>query len=178
MKHLLIPLLIAFSTMAQAQKVYRCESSPSHFIFQDQQCVVPAQKMRVSLPQSGQRLIDASESEDANFGPIQRTEVIADGDDLDGSSREQRRQKHLQRQRDTSMPPQEFRKQDQYAANRARCQTALQVATMCGKYAGRFSCGERGFRLATPIGVDGTAIGPAEIFKMDRCALQAANGRS
>lgn len=59
-----------------------------------------------------------------------------------------------------------------YAENRQRCQTALKVAELCGKFAGKFSCDEKGFK---PIS-GGAAIKPVvlDTYKMELCAVQAA----
>ena len=59
-----------------------------------------------------------------------------------------------------------------YAENRRRCQTALRVAELCGKFAGTFFCDEKGFQ---PITVQ-ALIEPARVanrdrYKMERCAL-------
>jgi len=67
------------------------------------------------------------------------------------------------------------RNEAQYAENRRRCQAALQVAELCGKFAGTFYCDEKGFK---PITVD-TATRPIVMdnstrHKMERCALDAA----
>ena len=67
------------------------------------------------------------------------------------------------------------RNEAQYAENRRRCQAALQVAELCGKYAGTFYCDEKGFQ---PIAAD-PAVKPAVLdnrsrYQMERCALDAA----
>ena len=67
------------------------------------------------------------------------------------------------------------RNEARYAENRRRCQAALQVAELCGTYAGTFYCDEKGFQ---PIVAD-PAIKPVVLdnnarYKMQRCALDAA----
>jgi len=67
------------------------------------------------------------------------------------------------------------RNEVQYAENRRRCQAALRVAELCGKFAGTFSCDDKGFKPITvdtgtrPIVMDNSAR-----HKMERCALDAA----
>ncbi len=67
------------------------------------------------------------------------------------------------------------RKEAQYAQNRRRCQAALQVAELCGKFAGTFYCDEKGFQ---PIAADASAkrvvMNSVTRHKMERCALDAA----
>jgi hypothetical protein len=70
------------------------------------------------------------------------------------------------------------RKEVQYAENRGRCQAALRVADLCGKFAGTFYCDARGFR---PIAANAAAL-PVVMDngtrnRMEHCALAAATGR-
>lgn len=67
------------------------------------------------------------------------------------------------------------RNEVRYAENRSRCQAALRVAELCGKFSGTFSCNEHGFQ---PIPA-GRAVKPparddASRYRMQRCALDAA----
>ena len=62
-----------------------------------------------------------------------------------------------------------------YADNHRRCQAALQVAKLCGKFAGTFYCDDKGFQ---PIAADAApkpvAMDNAARYRMERCALDAA----
>src|SRR5580765_2159855 len=55
-----------------------------------------------------------------------------------------------------------------YAENRQRCEAALRIAEQCGKFAGKFSCDEKGFK---PIAPDATNRPVArDPYKVERCA--------
>ena len=67
------------------------------------------------------------------------------------------------------------RKEVQYAENRRRCQAALQVAELCGKFAGTFYCDEKGFQPIAPhLAIKPVALGRVDAYRMERCALDAA----
>lgn len=57
----------------------------------------------------------------------------------------------------------------------------MQVAELCGKFAGTFSCNEKGFRLESGMEVSAakpTVISNGSAFKIEQCALQASKGRN
>jgi len=62
-----------------------------------------------------------------------------------------------------------------YADNRRRCQAALEVAELCGKFAGTFYCNERGFQPMVPEATARPALNSSARHKMERCALDAAD---
>jgi hypothetical protein len=63
----------------------------------------------------------------------------------------------------------------QYAENRRRCQAALKVAELCGKFAGTFYCDEKGFQpIAPDLAVKPAILDNGSRYKMERCALDAA----
>lgn len=63
----------------------------------------------------------------------------------------------------------------QHAENRQRCASALRVAAACGKFAGTFYCGEKGFQpIAPEARVSPVAMNNASRHAMERCATQAA----
>ncbi len=66
------------------------------------------------------------------------------------------------------------RKELQYDKNRRQCQTALQVAKLCGKYAGTFYCNEKGFQPIAPDRVIKPALDSVAKYNMDRCAIDVA----
>ena len=67
------------------------------------------------------------------------------------------------------------RKEVQYAENRRRCQAALQVAQLCGKFAGTFYCDEKGFQpIAAGARAKPVAMNNGSRYTMERCALDAA----
>lgn len=61
------------------------------------------------------------------------------------------------------------------AANRRRCQAALRVAELCGKFAGTFYCDENGFE-SIPVNVTPkpAVLDSGGRYRMERCALDAA----
>jgi hypothetical protein len=61
-----------------------------------------------------------------------------------------------------------------YAANRQRCQAALRIAKLCGKFAGRFSCDEKGFKEPEATARKPPALDAASTYRMERCAADAA----
>ena len=66
------------------------------------------------------------------------------------------------------------RNEVQYAESRRRCQAALEVAELCGKYAGTFYCDEKGFQPIAPGGAAKPApMDNTERYKMERCVLDA-----
>ncbi len=67
------------------------------------------------------------------------------------------------------------RDEARYAENRRRCLAALQVAELCGKFAGTFSCDAKGFRPVAPhLAIAPAARDNGSRNKMERCALDAA----
>jgi hypothetical protein len=66
------------------------------------------------------------------------------------------------------------RKELQYAKNRQRCQEALRVAELCGKFAGTFYCDEKGFQSITAnVAIKPAAMDNVGRHKMERCAQDA-----
>jgi hypothetical protein len=67
------------------------------------------------------------------------------------------------------------RREAQYAENRRRCEAALRVAALCGKFAGTFTCDVRGFKpVAVDAAVKHAAVNDGDRYRMERCALDAA----
>lgn len=68
------------------------------------------------------------------------------------------------------------RREAQYAENRRRCQAALQVAETCARPARTFSCDEKGFKpIPAVAATKHAAMSSGDRYKMERCALDAAN---
>jgi hypothetical protein len=67
------------------------------------------------------------------------------------------------------------RDEARYAGNRRRCQAALEVAELCGKFAGTFYCNERGFQHIALEATARPALNRSARHKMERCALDAAD---
>jgi hypothetical protein len=78
-----------------------------------------------------------------------------------------------------SMAASRSRQAAHYAENRQRCQAALRVAELCGKFAGKFSCDEKGFKTLADKTGKPAIPDPAGASRMERCAVDAAgkNGR-
>ena len=64
----------------------------------------------------------------------------------------------------------------QYAENRRRCQAALRVADLCGKYAGAFYCDAKGFQpiVAEAATRPVVVMSNGDRYRMEHCALHAA----
>ncbi len=62
------------------------------------------------------------------------------------------------------------------ASNRRRCHSALRAAKMCGRFAGMFSCGERGFQREEPSAQNSVdlllAVKGGGEANMQRCVQQ------
>lgn len=69
------------------------------------------------------------------------------------------------------------RQEIRYAENRRRCQQALRVAELCGKFAGTFYCDEKGFEPVAPGFARPAVLDSRSRYKMDRCALDAGRTR-
>lgn len=66
------------------------------------------------------------------------------------------------------------RKERQYAENRRRCQEALRVAELCGKFAGTFYCDEKGFQSITAnVAIKPAAMDNVDRYNMERCVRDA-----
>lgn len=67
------------------------------------------------------------------------------------------------------------RREAQYADNRRRCHAALRVAAICGKFAGTFTCDEKGFKpTEADAGAAPTVMNRHDRYRMERCALDVA----
>ena len=179
MKYALTLLLTIFGTVAYAQPVFHCDGQRGRVSFQGNPCAEQMNEVSFSPDQSS-----------AQTPQPFNTEMLPDTfttEQTDKSQRErtQRRIKAKIAAKaetlrvNTLLKHYDDHKAAEYAANNRRCQNALQVASLCGKFAGRFSCDEKGFR---PIaGTDSNTsrrpiMSNDNTFKMTQCALQATNG--
>ncbi len=184
MKCALILLLTAFGTAAYAQPVYRCADRFGNIAYQDRSCTEP-------LPQTG-----ANPARPGEAGAPMAAVMMASFDGTrygqGGWNHWDQRQRNLRRlqskieghalalRAQTQVQSLNDRKAVQYAENQRRCQNAMQVAALCGKFAGRFYCDGKGFRKA--ITQDSSLKRPVisngyqSAFKMEQCAKQAMKG--
>lgn len=159
-------LLTIFSATVYAQPVYRCEGGSGQIVFQDRACTEqPAQATT----------LDVAIFEARDYGQ-------------GGWTDEQRRQRRIQAKDEGRaetlrvrmlQKPANDRKAAEYAENHLRCQNAMRIAALCGKFAGKFSCDEKGFRPEPVRDISAPRPGVVDngsAFKMDQCALQAARG--
>lgn len=165
MKYAAVLLLTIFSATVYAQPVYRCETGPGQIAYQDQPCAEPAQATTADVA--------IFEARDYGQG---------------GWSDEQRRQRRIQARSEARtetmrvrmlQKPANDRKAAEYAENHLRCQNAMRIAALCGKFAGRFSCDEKGFRPEPVRDISAPRLDVVDngsAFKMEQCALQAAKG--
>lgn len=164
MKFLLAPPLLAFCTLAFAQPYYRCDNGSGVLVLQDRPCLQLTQgspggsaaaydlamaerQVGMEQYQAQQRALEAAATRVEN----QRVQLL-----LKGSGE---------------------RRSAQYGQNRRRCETAMRIAALCGKFAGRFSCGDQGFRLLPGVAATGEATGgERQDYMVNQCALRAAMG--
>lgn len=72
-----------------------------------------------------------------------------------------------------------IRKEVQYDKNRRQCQAALQVAELCGKFAGTFYCNEKGFQpIAPDLAIKAPVMDNVGRYRMERCALDVVRSGS
>jgi hypothetical protein len=178
MKYAPVLLLTIFNAMAYAQPIYRCEDSSGRIAFQDRACT--------EMPGDS---ADRSGSVEQFPGAALDRTVRQDARDYEQGdwSYQQHRARRLQvkleapaqlLQMRALLKPSNDRKAAEHADNRRRCQSALQVAALCGgTSAGKFYCDEKGFHATSIIEVStlprpATSNGSA--YRMQQCAQQAA----
>lgn len=168
MKTTLALLLTVFSATTYPGSIYRCDDSAGGMTFRDQAC--------------DQEPVDPGTSQ----SPATQAESPVVSDDAIAHSDRQRQQRRRQAKREAPAEALRVRlllessddiQETGYAENRARCQNALQIAELCGKDAGLFSCDAKGFRHSS-IAPKGAEIDNGARFKIEQCALQARKGRS
>ncbi len=169
MKHALILGCLLLSLPAAAQTTYRCQSSIGQFTFQDRPCprVADADAPRTPRSSTG---FDAQPTGGSDWSQQQRR-YLQQRARAESAASALRVKSHLKSQTD--------RQAAGHATSQRNCVDALQIARLCGKFAGQFSCDDRGFvresladrRLRGSTASDG--LGAHDI---DRCALQAASG--
>lgn len=182
MKSAPVLLLTVFSAMAYAEPIYRCESSSGMLSFQDRICLEQPGEGGPNQSQPAGQVPPAVPADMAYF------EAGEGG--LRGSTYQQRAPQRLQARLSVRaqalhmrmlLKPANDRREAQYAKNRHRCQNAMRVAALCGKFAGRFSCDEQGFRPESIVEVSlpkPSVTDNGSAFKMEQCAMQAMKGRS
>lgn len=166
--------LLLFATMfaweAQAQTLYRCQSSIGQFSFQDRPCPTATVAGAVLGAQT-------------NSYPSARHNGTGDW----SRAQSVQRQRRTQTESDASasrvkahLKSESDHRDAGHAASQRNCRGAMQIAALCGKFAGMFSCDSRGFVRESskqPALLADRSMGkPASAFTMQRCALQAASG--
>jgi hypothetical protein len=79
----------------------------------------------------------------------------------------------------TTLKPLNDPKATEYSDNNRRCQNALRITELCGKFAGDFSCDARGFHHESAADVSvfkSVSAGKISDYNIGQCALRAANG--
>lgn len=175
MKALLLLLLTAFSAAAHAQAIYRCEDSLANVVYRDTPCVAlrgangadQTQPYEPGAPAPPLALagLEAASPGDWEIGQPSARRVQARREAFVIALRVQARQKPL-----------DDRHAAQSVENRHRCAIAMRVADRCGKFAGKFYCGEKGFMPITQDAAPrSVALDNGNRYKMERCAaLDAA----
>src|SRR5690349_23893887 len=122
-----LAILTALSTpVAAAQPLHRCDDDTGKVTYQEAPCAALPSRPFLETP---------SAPGDLNSEPHDQRRLEADPRLVAMKSRVEQ-----------LMKPANDRRAAQYAVNRERCQAALRVAELCGKFAGAFYCNERGFK--------------------------------
>lgn len=183
---LALPLLLAVST-THAQSIYRCDAAPGEFAFQDRPCANPQVQSPPAIDSAGEPLRQAF-SVDGEFAAEDEMQLAfaeqrrALKQQRDGWRREGRARNKAETLRVRELLSAQLAvRAAGYAQDQQRCETAMQVAALCGKYAGTFSCNAKGFKhiggaVNTPISAL-TGNGNGAAFNVEHCALQAMQGR-
>ncbi|WP_161554177.1 DUF4124 domain-containing protein [Stenotrophobium rhamnosiphilum] len=153
MKYTLTLLLMGSCAIAHAGPIHRCVDHQGQLTFQNNPCPNIEAKL-------------------AKFQPDERSATTwsRKQNRMDSHAEGQRVQKVLRANKaETSALD---------ASNRRRCQSALREARMCGRFAGMFSCGERGFQREEPTAKNSVdlllAVKGGGEANMQRCVEQAS----
>ena len=179
MKYALAVFVMIFGTGAFAQPIFHCEDQPGRASFQGNRCAKPLGEVRANEDKSSIQSPQIS-----GVGTISSEAAINAQADRNRRERAQQRLKaKIASNAETArvnmlMKHLDDHKAAEYAANNRRCREAMRVASLCGKLSGRFTCTDKGFRLARVT--DGSVnkrpvMSNDSIFKMEQCALQATN---
>lgn len=164
MKFLLAPPLLAFCTLAFAQPYYRCDNGSGVLVLQDRPCV----QMTQGSPGGSAASYDLAMAE-RQIG-LEQLQAQQRAQEAAADKLESQRIRQL-------LKGSGERRSAQHGENRRRCETALRVAELCGKFAGRFSCDDQGFRLLPGAVATGEfAGGERQDYMVNQCALRAAMG--
>lgn len=177
MKYALALSLTVFGAVANAQPIHRCEYSPGHVVYQDKLCMEPSAIDNAAQTQMSEPVTTHLSLDKPSF---------TSPEDGHSSWSRQQRKKHLQtmvktRTETLHQLPQPLNdlKTAEYADNHRRCEKAMRVAAICGKFSGGFSCDEKGFRhepITEDIAIKSAAMDNGNVFMIEQCALRAANG--
>lgn len=184
MKYTLALLSTLLCSGAQAQTIHRCDAGAGTIAYQDRPCQVVA-ALDANMPVATDVMVLGGAFEDPIYAQREH-EYRA----LEVQQRQQRRQwrqgAKLKNQAESArvqglLQSLSDTKAAKYAESRDRCESAMQVAALCGKYAGMFSCNDKGFRrsistVSTPAAAF-TGNGNGAAFNVEQCALQASKGR-
>lgn len=152
-------LLLLAPGLASAEMIYRCEGDNGHITYQNHACS-PSTSSSAALSVSAGYIADERQ---------RQQRLSKQNTDL-----ESERIRRL-------LKPTFERREAQYAENRKRCEEARQVAAICGKHAGTFTCNLKGFRLRDSSQFDATPLDTTvsiHRYETEQCALRVSKGRS
>lgn len=166
-------LLLAFAPLAAADPVYRCEDSLGAIAFQGRPC-------KDQPSQAAGQLASARRASFVTTPSDEHSDWI--NPELSPQRQQVTPEAHAETLRVLGLQkPWADRQAAKYAGNQRRCLNAMQIAALCGKFAGMFSCDGKGFRANAIAGggnsrTTGSMIDNGSTLSMEQCALQAAGG--
>lgn len=178
MKHALILLLTIAANAAHAFPLHRCTDHQGRIAFQDRPCGPLRGRAEPAPLAPGPGSVSGRSARSVTVS----TALLKPGE----RSFQLRQRPHPQvphaaranhAERLALLKAQREGKALEYAGNRHRCQDAMRISALCGKFAGMFFCDDQGFR-PIPQTERGARRMPAlsndQAFTMEQCALQAA----
>jgi len=152
MKYTLALLLLGSTSIVHAEPIHRCVDHQGQLTFQSNPC--PNIEARLASYQPGERQAtwDRKQSKSEVHAESQRVQAMLHASDVETAALD--------------------------ASNQRRCRSALRAAKMCGRFAGMFSCGERGFQREEPTAKNSIdlllAVKGGGEANMQRCVQQAS----
>lgn len=168
MKFLLALPLLAFCTLALSQPFHRCDRGSGVLVLQDRPCV----QLTQGSPGGSAAAYDLAQAErQAGMDRLQAQQRAQEAAAAAAAAAAENQRVRL------LLKGSGERRSAQHGQNRRRCETAMRIASLCGKFAGRFSCDDQGFRLLPGVVAVGESGGGArQDYMVNQCALRAAMG--
>lgn len=172
-------LMATASLAANAHPIFRCDDGLGHISFQSRAC--PLAKHVTAQDETAQSHPPAGAQKAVFKGSFMAFETDPTPQAPPSpilSERQSHRHQNDAEQRRLQLLLQtlNIQRDAEYAASRARCENAMRIAAICGKYSGRFYCDDKGFRAvpaeqAPPMQ---PALNARDALSMEQCARQAS----